>query len=133
MKHIRKIKVTLIGFIGSFITVISPAEAEAPKAGQLQLLQSMALDNPRDYARIAIKKYNWGKTQYSCLSKLWGKESAWNPKAKNPHSSAFGIAQMLKEKNRHPMKQIDNGLRYIKHRYDNPCAAWQHWQRRNWY
>jgi hypothetical protein len=54
---------------------------------------------------------------------LWGKESAWNPKADNPNSTAFGIAQMLGEDSTNPYVQISNGLRYIEHRYSNPCAA----------
>jgi hypothetical protein len=133
MKHIKKIKISFIAIIGMFLSLASPAEAQAPKMSQIQLLQNLAMNNPKDYARIALKKYNWSAKQYTCLAKLWGKESGWNHLADNPHSTAFGIAQMLKEKNKHPMAQINNGLRYIEHRYGTPCAAWQHWQRRNWY
>jgi hypothetical protein len=133
MKHLKQIKISFIAIIGFLLTIASPAEAQAPKMSQIQLLQSTALNNPREYAQIAMKKYKWNKKQYTCLAKLWGKESAWNHLADNPHSSAFGIAQMLKEKSKHPMNQINNGLRYIEHRYGTPCAAWQHWQRNNWY
>ena len=52
---------------------------------------------------------------YRCLVKLWTLESHWNPKAKNPHSSAFGIPQLLKMKETNPYKQIDLGLKYITH------------------
>ena len=33
--------------------------------------------------------------QFLCLTKLVGRESAWNPKAQNPTSTASGIGQML--------------------------------------
>lgn len=76
----------------------------------------------------------WSDKQMTCLSRLWGKESAWNPKAKNKYSSAFGIPQMLKlEHSLSAAQQIDRGLAYIYYRYDTPCNAWKHWQRKKWY
>jgi len=76
----------------------------------------------------------WSGKQMTCLSRLWGKESAWNPKAKNKYSSAFGIPQILKlEHSLSPAQQIDRGLSYIYYRYDTPCNAWKHWQRKKWY
>ena len=126
-------KTILATVTGLLLTVASPAEANAPLMSQKQKAFHLALENPKKYAQNAIKAYNWDKNQYVCLSQLWGKESAWNYKADNPHSSAFGIAQMLKETAKHPKKQIDNGLRYILHRYDNPCNGWKFWQRHKWY
>jgi hypothetical protein len=88
----------------------------------------------KDYAKHTGQiEYNWNTDQHKCLVKLWGKESAWNPKADNPTSTAFGIAQMLKEDSTNGFVQISNGLRYIEHRYTNPCNAWEFWQRNNWY
>lgn len=88
----------------------------------------------KDYAsRIASLSYGWGDRQVSCLNKLWGKESAWNPEADNPTSTAFGIAQMLGETSKDGYEQIRNGLRYINHRYENPCHAWEFWLENNWY
>jgi hypothetical protein len=133
MKHIKKIKIMLISFSTTALILASPAEAQAPKLSKMELLQHMAYQTPKKYAQQALKKYKWNSKQYACLTKLWGKESAWNHLADNPTSTAFGIAQMLREKSRNPMTQINNGLRYIEHRYGTPCAAWQHWQRRNWY
>jgi len=133
MQKQNKQKILLTTVIGLLLVLASPAEANAPLMTQKEKAFHLALENPKKYAQIAIKAYNWDKNQYVCLSQLWGKESAWNHKADNPHSSAFGIAQMLKEKAKHPKPQIDNGLRYIKHRYDNPCTAWKKWQRQKWY
>ena len=85
------------------------------------------------YAHSLVKIEGWSHKHYVCLSQLWGKESAWNYMADNPNSTAFGIAQMLGEKSKSPVTQIRHGIRYIKKRYGNPCAAWKFWQKRYWY
>lgn len=86
---------------------------------------------------VPIKTYAKAKVttgkQWSCLSKLWGKESAWNHLADNPHSTAFGIPQILGLTTTNPIKQIDLGIKYIKHRYDTPCKAWKHHKKKGWY
>jgi hypothetical protein len=102
--------------------VLSPTSAEADD-----------LDF-KGYARnAAYLRYGWDKTQFKCLDSIWTKESNWNHLADNPISSAFGIAQMLKEDSRNGYEQISNGLRYIEHRYSTPCEAWEFWQRKKWY
>ena len=133
MQKQNKQKTILVTVTGLLIVLASQAQANAPLMSQKQIAFHLALENPKKYAQNAIKAYNWDKSQYVCLSQLWGKESAWNYKADNPTSSAFGIAQMLGETAKHPKKQIDNGLRYIKHRYGNPCASWNYWKRHRWY
>lgn len=88
----------------------------------------------KEYAYFTgLGTYGWDKKEAKCLNKLWGKESAWNPEADNPRSTAFGIAQMLGEKSQDAQTQISNGLRYIEHRYTTPCNAWAFWNRNNWY
>ena len=64
--------------------------------------------------------------EYRCLELLWHNESRWNPKADNPKSTAWGIPQLLKYKEKDPYKQIDRGLKYIEHRYKTTCKAWLH-------
>ena len=85
----------------------------------------------------SVKQYAKEKTtnskQWSCLSKLWGKESAWNHLADNPHSTAFGIPQILGLTTHDPYKQIDLGIKYIKHRYNTPCKAWVFHKRKGYY
>ena len=62
--------------------------------------------------------------QYRCVVILWRLESHWNYKARNKHSSATGIPQLLKLTETNPYKQIDLGLKYIDRRYDgNGCKA----------
>jgi hypothetical protein len=62
--------------------------------------------------------------QYRCVVILWRLESHWNYKARNKHSSARGIPQLLKMTEANPYKQIDLGLKYIERRYKGDgCKA----------
>lgn len=133
MPNRKKLKISVIMTLAFGFTVIYPAHAFAPKAELIQVHKAIAINQPKTYAKIKMADYGWGKTQVKCLNALWGKESAWNHLADNPASTAFGIAQMLGEVSTSPMKQINNGLRYIKHRYGQPCNAWKFWQRNKWY
>jgi hypothetical protein len=88
--------------------------------------QALAINTPNDINRY--KLYAHFKLvdakQYRCLELLWTRESRWDPRADNPRSSAYGIPQLLKLKEKDPYKQIDRGLKYISHRHSNPCNAW---------
>lgn len=94
--------------------------------------------SPKQIARELLTKKD-----FKCLTKLLGKESAWNPKAKNPTSSAKGVGQLLDSTYRNlGMKHSNAGvpqlvatLAYIGRKYGSggPCAAWSHFQRKNWY
>ena len=91
---------------------------------------------------LIAEKYQWGEEQYSCLNKLWTKESHWNYKARNKVSGAHGIAQALPatkmeivgtDWRTNPVTQITWGLKYISERYDTPCKAWSKFKRSRWY
>ena len=94
---------------------------------------------------IAFKKmngYGWGMEQYSCLVKLWNRESNWRVNAYNASSGAYGIPQALPGKKMavagadwmtNPETQINWGLGYIGGRYGNPCGALSHSNQYNWY
>ena len=71
--------------------------------------------------------------EFHCVDLLWTKESQWNPRSDNKHSTAFGIPQLLKMKETNPFKQIDLGLRYIHHRHSTPCEAWAFWKKKGHY
>jgi hypothetical protein len=86
--------------------------------------------------------YAWGDDQYSCLNRLWTKESHWNYKAHNYRSGAHGIAQALPavkmevisdDWRTNPVTQIRWGLRYVEARYDTPCEAWAKFERSRYY
>ncbi len=89
-----------------------------------------------------LVRRSWGPGQFRCLDRLWTRESNWNHRARNPRSGAYGIPQALPahkmrvsghDWRSNPITQVRWGLRYIKSRYGTPCAAWAHFQRRNWY
>lgn len=72
--------------------------------------------------------------EWKSLFTLWNKESRWDYTANNPHSTAFGIPQMLKMPEDTPMvEQIDLGLKYIKHRYGSPSRALAFHNNNGWY
>ena len=99
---------------------------------QVEMARDIA--GARRVAKSLMKiDYSWGDKQYTCLNKLWTKESHWNYKAHNYRSGAHGIAQALpavkmediaSDWRTNPVTQIQWGLRYIYLRYDTPCAAW---------
>lgn len=90
-------------------------------------------ENIRVSKRYAYLIHGWGEREQSCLVSLWSRESRFDHKANNPRSSAFGIAQLLREAKSDPREQIISGLKYIKHRYSTPCNALSFHNRKHWY
>ncbi len=98
--------------------------------------KNWSVEDSKSYAYDRLSK--WRDKQMSCLGKLWGKESAWNPKAYNKIKvmgrNAGGIPQLLGlDPNTPPTKQIDRGLEYIFYRYHTPCRAWHHFLKKGWH
>ena len=126
------------------IAVITPAthnvgvhldiEPKKPKVVQTKATMEEKKANKIMAMKFAKAGWNWDRTQRKCVYSLFMKESKFDHLAKNQQgSSAFGIGQVLKETSKDPAIQILNAYKYIKHRYDTPCKAWKHSQRRNWY
>lgn len=92
--------------------------------------------NPKDYVRLTLDK-----REAKCLSRLIGKESAWNHKAvgnlDSPTKSyVYGLLQLKNPivKDKSPIEQIHYGLKYIDHRYQgDTCKAWEHWKDKGWH
>ncbi len=92
--------------------------------------------DPKRYIKLALPK-----KEAVCLSRLIGKESAWNHKAIGNLSSptksyVYGLLQLKNPivKDKSPIEQIHFGLKYINHRYDgDTCKAWSHWKQRGWH
>jgi len=84
---------------------------------------------PKQYAYYSLGDVK----QYKCIAALYGKESAWNPKATN--GSHAGIPQGRSKwlLTATPIQQVEWGLRYIKHRYSTPCRALDHWSKYGWH
>jgi hypothetical protein len=85
------------------------------------------------YKEYALHLLGYNYKEYKCLSILYGKESAWNPKAVN--GSHYGIPQGKSEwlKDQDGYAQVRWGLDYIGNRYGEPCIALDHWRRFNWH
>jgi hypothetical protein len=89
--------------------------------------------DPKQSAKAFARSQISSKKEYVCLSRLYGKESAWNYKAKN--GSHYGIPQgkSIYLKSATPQQQVTWGLNYIHHRYKTPCEAWRHWLKHDWH
>lgn len=108
-------------------------------------VQTVGEPEPTAWSKADSKAYAksrlvvWAEEiEWRCLTRLWGKESAWNPEAYNKikvrGKNAGGIPQLLGlSPDSHPIYQIDKGLEYIYHRYKTPCQAWKFWKKKGWY
>jgi hypothetical protein len=114
--------------IDSPVKKIDTAKAEPKK--------SIITVTPKAYAKALLND----NKQYSCLVKLYYKESRWNPKAKN--GSHYGIPQLRNEimLSKNPLQQVDLGVKYIAHRYGltannkpNACKALHHLKTKGWH
>lgn len=130
----QEIKILFVTFLSIVLAVGTPFPIGHAPVTKAQAEEPVVVISPQEFAaKSAWRDYKWGGDQFACLEMLWTKESHWNHLADNPHSSAFGIAQMLGEDSRVAEVQITNGLRYIEHRYQNPCQAWSFWKRNSYY
>ena len=100
----------------------------------MQAVDEGSIDlHPKDYIRSI-----YSKEEALCLIKLYGKESAWDRNAIgniNGKIQSYGIPQL-----KNPLiaklssiEQVNYGVKYIKHRYETPCEAWAHWQKKGWH
>jgi hypothetical protein len=111
---------------------------QAEPATPIPVQQSLMQADAKDVARELLTDKH-----FKCFTQLMGKESAWNPKAKNPTSTAAGVGQLLKGTYRNlgmkhsteAVPQTVAALAYIGRKYGSagPCGAWRHFQKNNWY
>jgi hypothetical protein len=94
------------------------------------------------FAKKLGLQLGWGQDQYSCLVKLWERESNWRYNAENKSSGAYGIPQSLPGRKMasegadwrtNPETQIKWGVKYISGRYKTPCNALHHSDIKGWY
>lgn len=119
----------------SAMALVSVAARQVELARQAEGAKTIAQE-------LIAAKYTWSPKQFACLDQLWTKESNWNYKARNRVSGAHGIPQALPatkmeivgtDWRTNPVTQMSWGLKYIKERYNTPCAAWSKFKRSNWY
>ena len=108
----------------------------------VELAEIPGRDTVQAIAYGKMGAFGWGREQYSCLVKLWDRESNWRVNAYNASSGAYGIPQALPGNKMatagpdwltNPETQINWGINYIKSRYGSPCSALSHSDRHNWY
>ena len=125
--------VFLVAILGMLLFFVPPTQEPQPTT---IALRTWEVADSKAYARDKLSE--WEYSQWSCLSRLWGKESAWNPSAYNTVKvmgrNAGGIPQLLGLDPKTPApEQIDRGLDYIYYRYITPCLAWEFFKRKGWY
>ena len=116
---LRRVGRSVLVAIG--ITLFTPAYADAPDEVKRLTI--------KEYAAVLVDD----KDQMSCLGKLYGKESAWNPDAVN--GSHYGIPQgrSIYLKTADKYEQIRWGLGYIEVRYGTPCNALAFFKEHNYH
>lgn len=112
---------TNVGVKDDFCLVIQPSMAEmkiyAKKVGKQQ----------------ALAEWN-SNHEWNALYTLWMKESKWDYRADNKHSTAYGIPQILDmPTDKSIIEQIQLGIKYIKTRYGTPSKALAFHNKRGWY
>lgn len=126
-------------------TIMSPQNAAAAitmKIDNINQKLCIAKHHTRNYMKGVAKRYaydklkdlGWSEYEWKSLLTLWTRESRWDYKADNPKSTAYGIAQILDyPRNTSIKNQVDDGIKYIVHRYSKPSLALKHHLRVGWY
>jgi hypothetical protein len=123
-------------------SIIAERLVTARRAARSAERRALLSANPKVVAQAMLHTYGWGASQFSCLDRLWTRESMWSLTATNPSSGAYGIPQALpgskmasvgSDWRHNPLTQIRWGLDYIHARYGTPCAAWGHSEASGWY
>jgi hypothetical protein len=104
---------------------------------QMQARTKATMEEKRENKALIISYLNalgYNNSQVKCAITLWTRESRLDHLADNKRSSAYGIAQLLRERSSEPGIQILHAVRYVEHRYSGSfCRALQHSNRRGWY
>lgn len=129
--------------------MVNPLAVETPKAkaAAAKRLAAAAKGSKatkgtiKELAKAMSARRGWTGKQWSALDWIVNKESKWDPDAKNPRSSAYGLFQFLNgtwgstgiKRTSDPQKQIEAGLKYIGQRYKTPVGAKSFWQKHKYY
>ena len=98
-----------------------------PEAGGSKPVQYVS------YKEYALHSLGYNYKEFKCLEILYTKESNWRPLARNGshHGIPQGRSEYLSRVDGY--KQIQWGLKYIGHRYGEPCIALAHWKAKGWH
>jgi hypothetical protein len=134
-KHIWQ-RVLIVSLLAIFLQASITTEQAVPELVIYKDRPPLLSVNAKEVAKDLLNK-----EQFVCLTRLIGKESAWNSKAQNPVSTASGIGQLLDstasslgmKKSDSAVSQLVATLSYISRRHSHPCGAWKHFQKKGWY
>ena len=121
-------------------------EPETSVNPNLKRVNVVQASRERDFVQYAEQKID-NSDEFKCFDELMHRESSWRTRkdpqfADNPKSSAYGIPQALpghKMKSAgtdwrtNPVTQIRWAISYIEERYETPCKALKHHDRKGWY
>jgi hypothetical protein len=132
----------LISLVTLSLIVFAEGKLSTPTVKQIPngvIENRKATKDEKDRNRKLAQEYasagwDWRGREWTCLKSLWTRESRFDNYAKNQRgSSAYGIAQLLREKDHRSEYQILRGLKYIDTRYGSPCKAYRFFLRNNYY
>lgn len=126
----------------SFGVGSNPQESVAPTPRLITLTKPKPFRYPTvaDARRYAQEKL--GSVQFSCIDRIFTRESNWRTKARNKYSGAYGIPQALpgskmaviaNDWKLNPVTQVKWGIRYVNARYGSACEAWEFMKVNGWY
>ena len=117
----------LRGVARGVLVAIGIALCIMPDAGGSKPVQYVS------YKEYALHSLGYNYKEFKCLDKLYTKESNWRRLARNGshHGIPQGRSEYLSRVDGY--KQIQWGLKYIGHRYGEPCIALDHWKAKGWH
>jgi hypothetical protein len=136
----QKVRIGLLVIpVLALLWVLAPDQhvVELPKDLSVVARTKATMGEKRENKALAISYLNalgYNDSQVKCAITLWTRESRFDHLADNKRSTAYGIAQLLRERSSDPSIQILHGVRYVEHRYEKSfCRAKNHSDRRGWY
>jgi hypothetical protein len=142
----KRARLGLLTLIVGLLWVFIPERTQSPKLPDVPIMierTKATMEEKRENKALTIsflKALGYNEQQRECAVTLWTRESRFDHLARprdssgKPISSAFGIAQLLRERSGEPELQILHGIRYVEHRYRGSfCSAKRHSDLRNWY
>jgi uncharacterized protein YabE (DUF348 family) len=138
---VAKKAVTKVQKVGTKSKPKATKHSDSSSSGNSSSGSPVPTGSAQSIARSLLASRGWGGDQFSCLVKLWNRESGWSTHAANS-SGAYGIPQALpgskmssagSDWRNSAATQIKWGLGYISARYGSPCGAWGHSQSSGWY
>lgn len=128
------------GTSGSKNTVTGKSSGNTPATGGSIKVPAGSISA---IAKKLAKKYGWDSgTQWDDFVKVENREAGWNLHAKNPTSTAYGLAQFIDGPSEYykyggnpntAQGQLTAMFAYIKERYGSPAKAWSNEQSAGYY